>query len=370
MLAVAVRALLLLGCLFPAASCRVTQPSQLPTEARWLVAVKSAPLDTKWWMAFAHHAYIDLVRDGRPERLESGGGLGILHGAIDPDDLRTNRRFDERAVRVLGWIDGEAARMAIERIDAALPALAASYRDGYTKWPGPNSNSFVRELLAEVPELGFVFDPNCVGKDFAWLGAGWTASKTGVRVDTPVLGAAVGLREGLELHVLQLTLGVSLDPPGLSLPFLPQIPFGWFGAEAVALAPPVDDGALRLDLDVGACDGVWRTLGTLPLPGRVHWVPPDRSGWVAVRCAALTPGPVLQSHAITFDIERHAQDGVSGHSQGSVFYGARPVSLRTQCDESVVWFEAVLQSDGHVQVAARAFRDFAHESAVLERERP
>lgn len=369
MLAPAVRALLLLGCLFPASACRATRPSQLPTDARWLVAVKSAPLDSSWWTSFAHHAYLDLVRDGRPERIESGGRLGILHGAIDPDDLRTNRRFDERAVRVLGWLDGEAARTAIERIDAALPALVDAYRDGYTRWPGPNSNTFVRELLAGVPELGFVFDPNCVGKDFAWLGAGFTASKTGLRVDTPVLGAAVGLREGVELHVLQLTLGLSLDPPGLSLPFLPQIPFGWLGAEPVPLAPPPDDGALRLDLDAAACDGEWRSLGPLALPGRVYWVPPDGAAWVAVRCGALTPGPVLQSHAITFDVERHAQDGVSSHTQDSVFYREGPVSLRTQRGETVVWLQMALQPDGRLQVAARAFRDFAHESAVMERER-
>ncbi len=350
---------------FALAGCRVQQPSQLPAEARWLVAVKSAPLSSPF---FAHHAYLDLVRDGVPERLESHGRLGIGHGALDADELRCNRRFDDRAVRVLGWIDGEAARAAIARIDARLQELQVDWPACYTKWPGPNSNTFVRELLADVPELGFVFDPNCVGKDFTWFDVAWTASKTGLRIDTPVLGAAVGLREGVELHLLQLTLGISLDPPGLSIPFLPQIPFGWFGPDPVDLVPTPRVGDVRLDLGDGDSggDGERRLVGTTALPGRVLWTSADHQEWLEVRCSAITPGPVPQSHAVTYEVRHHAQDGVSSHELGAVHYGERPVAVRTQGRERVVLFDMVLQADGQLQVGARVFRDLAHEAAAAD----
>lgn len=345
------------------AGCRVQQPSQLPADARWLVAVKSAPLASPF---FAHHAYLDLVRDGVPERLESYGRLGIGHGALDADELRCNRRFDDRAVRVLGWIDGDEAKVAIARIDAALLAMQGDWPDCYTKWPGPNSNTFVRDLLADVPELGFVFDPNCIGKDFTWFDVARTASKTGLRVDTPVLGAAVGLREGVELHLLQLTFGISLDPPGLSLPFLPQIPFGWFGPAPVLLAPDVCPGDRSLLVDEAACDGQRRELGTVAVPGRVLWTVPEQQTWLEVLAGDEQPGPVPQSRAITYEVRRHAQDGVSQSTQGAIHYGERPVSVRTEAAGRVVVFELVRQADGRLQVAARAFRDLAHAAAAAD----
>lgn len=346
-----------------AAACRVQQPSQLPADARWLVAVKSAPLSSPF---FAHHAYLDLVRDGVPERLESYGRFAIGHGALDADELRCNQRFDDRAVRVLGWVDGDDAKAAIARIDARLLAMRGDWPGCYTKWPGPNSNTFVRELLADVPELGFVFDPNCIGKDFAWFDVAWTASKTGLRVDTPVLGAAVGLREGVELHLLQLTFGISLDPPGLSIPFLPQIPFGLFGPEPVALVPDVRAGDLSFVVDDAACDGQWRRLGTIAVPGRVLWTVPDQQAWLEVVAGAESPGPVPQSHQIPYEVRCHAQDGVSRSTEYAIHYGERPVSVRSQAAGRVVVFEMVRQADGRLQVASRAFRDLAHEAAAAD----
>lgn len=345
------------------AGCRVQQPSQLPAGARWLVAVKSAPLESPF---FAHHAYVDLVRDGVPERIESYGRLAVGQGGIDPDELRCNRRFDERAVRVLGWIEGDEARLAIARIDQKLTAMMAAWPGCYCKWPGPNSNSFVRELLADVPEIGFVFDPNCIGKDFAWIDLGWTASKTGLRVDTPVLGAAVGLREGVELHLLQLTFGISLDPPGLSIPFLPQLPFGLFGPAPVALVPDVRAGDLSFVVDEAACNGERRVLGSIAVPGRVLWTVPDQQNWLEVVAGEDEPGPVPQSRKITYEVRRHAQDGVSRSTQGAVHYGERPVSVRSQASGRVVVFEMVRQVDGRLQVAARAYRDVAHAAAAAD----
>jgi hypothetical protein len=81
-------------------------------------------------------------------------------------------------------------------------------------------------MAREVPGLAFVFDHNAAGKDYTpWLYLGPTASRTGFRVDTLPVGFALGLREGVEVHLLQLTVGVALFPPALEIPFIPHIGF-------------------------------------------------------------------------------------------------------------------------------------------------
>ena len=42
-------------------------------------------------------------------------------------------------------------------------------------------------------------------------------------LDANYLGLGLGLREGVELHLLGLTAGVSLWPPALKLPLVPRM---------------------------------------------------------------------------------------------------------------------------------------------------
>lgn len=356
------------------AACRATRPSELPADADWLVAVKSCALpdNRAWWKSWAHHAWVDLKRGDRAtwERIESGGRFGIMHMDLTPEEARLDHRFDDRTIRLLGWVEGDAARAAIGNLDAARDELAARYRDGYTLWPGPNSNTYVRELLASVPEASFVFDPNCVGKDYSpWLGLGATASKTGVRLDTAVLGAAVGLREGLELHVLQLTVGISLDPPGLSLPFLPQIPWGWFGADAARLAPPAIEGATTLSLDATALTGERRPLGVFGPEFVLVVARPDERAWLRIDGTVGPPLAGLRSRDVELQMTHFEQDGVSE-------YGAQvrldplgpPVEQRLQCDAAVLLLELQATADGRVAITARGFADLEHEFAALQRD--
>lgn len=347
------------------AGCGVHLPSQLPRDARWLVAVKSAPLPSPW---FAHHAFVEVLRDGRLQRIESGGRLGLLVGEQAAEELWLDRRFDDRAVRVLGYLEGDAARAAIGALDARLEQADSlqGFGDGYRKWPGPNSNTLVRDLVAGVPGLGFVFDPNCIGKDFAWLDLGWTSSRTGVRLDTPLLGGAVGLREGVELHLLQLTFGVSIDPPGLSLPFLPQIPFGWFGPTLPRLVPPPVEGALRIELEPELCDGVLRPLGTVGTPGLLLAALPDATAWLEVRIGPERATALPSAFDVEFAFRQHAGDGVSSWTRDVRFSAGSHESLRTQCGSRVVHWEVRRRSDGLLEVGCRAFRDLAAEAAARE----
>lgn len=89
----------------------------------------------------------------------------------------------------------------------------------YLIWPGPNSNSYARWVLDQAG-LASDFHPKMVGKDWHGpIGFGLTPSRTGVHVDILTMGAAVGLEDGLELHVLGLTFGIDIWPPAIKTPF-------------------------------------------------------------------------------------------------------------------------------------------------------
>lgn len=356
------RRLLLMVAIALLACCRATRPSQLPTDDDWVVAVKSCalPEDRPWWMRFAHHAFLDLKRgpDGW-ERIESFGRMGIFTGHLHDDEAHLDHRFGNRPIRLLGYLEGEDAKRAIAQMDAARPTLVAAYEDGYRKWPGPNSNTFVHELALCADDLGFVFDPNSLGKDYASiLHLGRTASKTGIRLDTPVLGAAVGLREGVELHFLQTTLGISLDPPGISIPFLPQIPFGWFGADTVLLEPTAaqKEGAALLRLPTSTEDGVRRDLGSMPTTFRIVIEREDRLAYSEVLGTVGPPHPGLAARDVDLRIVNHEQDGTEEESMGVRLDPTGPPQfVATRCGGTFVVLELQWTEDARVAAKARAF---------------
>jgi hypothetical protein len=300
-------------------ACRVVHPSELPSGESWLVAVKSARLADNGaaWKRFAHHAFLDVRRgsEAQWQRLESGARLGVLRTELSADEARLDTRFGGGNVRVLGWLEGDAAERAVLALDARAAELARTHADDYTAWPGPNSNTLVADLIAHAPGLAAVLDGNCLGKDDpGWFDVGLTASKTGVRIDTVPIGVAVALREGIELHLAQLTIGVSLDPPGLSLPFLPQIPWGFLPGRATVLRPPESLPGTRLPIDVSE-PPTRRRATELDGNGTLVFTAPDESGWLRVDFTwgqALTP----QTTMVELDVRAMSADGSWRFQQG------------------------------------------------------
>ena len=133
-------------------------------------------------------------------------------------------RWYGAAPEILADIRGDGVDEMIERVHAA--AESYPYRESYTVWPGPNSNTFTAHIARAVPELQLDLPPTAIGKDYLPNGGvfAMAPSGTGVQVSLfGLLGVMGGLEEGLELNVLGLTFGIDLNRPALKLPLAGRI---------------------------------------------------------------------------------------------------------------------------------------------------
>ena len=156
----------------------------------------------------ARHAYIAARQGGRWTIWEccSPGS----HGTDDPFDPSFGDEVQLHAV-----ITGARARRAAECLG---PATARYGDPRYWMWPGPNSNTYV-EAMARACDIPVSLPSTAVGKDHRGLiGAGVTSEGTGVQLETPIAGLKVGLREGVEVHLFGLSLGIDLWPPAIIVP--------------------------------------------------------------------------------------------------------------------------------------------------------
>lgn len=116
--------------------------------------------------------------------------------------------------------DAQALIPAIYRAVQAYP-----YPTEYDAWPGPNSNTFIAWVIREVPGLDVALPSNAIGKDYLGNemvagvpgGAGFQFSLGGY------FGVLAGVREGLELNILGLSLGVNPMALGIKLPGIGEL---------------------------------------------------------------------------------------------------------------------------------------------------
>lgn len=208
------------------AACRGTRPSSFADHEGPLILIKEAgiPNSEPWYTHFAKHGWFDVRAEpgGSWTRVEiSSPYSGVRIDGIEEWQALADERWNDRDVRVRGVLSGPRAREAARDL---LERAAAYDDDRYRAIPGPNSNTFVAALVDAVPHLRTTQHHNAVGKDFATpVGFARTPSKTGARLDTPVIGVALALQEGVELHLAGLSFGVGLWPPRLEIPFVPEI---------------------------------------------------------------------------------------------------------------------------------------------------
>jgi len=207
-----------------ASACRVSLPSEvvpeLPEGPVVLVKELNIPDRQPWYTHFAAHTFFEYRVNGQWWRLGiPTQDWDIGRWQIEPEVAADDERWD-RQVRVVDVVTGARAREAIEVLQHPEPF----WTDGsYRAFPGPNSNTFAERIVRATPSLTTQLSPNAVGRDYAPFRLGRTGSGSGIELETPFLGAELGLREGVQLHVLQLPVGVRFWPPAILLPFLPAL---------------------------------------------------------------------------------------------------------------------------------------------------
>jgi hypothetical protein len=192
-----------------------------------VIQVFAAPA-VSWRGRFAVHTWIAVKPGGanRYSRYEvvgfgvAGGAPSVRVDRMGPD----NYWFGARPRIVLDRRGGPDIDALIEKVREAVASYP--YPHDYGAWPGPNSNTFTGYVARRVPELGLALPANALGKDFlpggailarAPSGSGWQVSLYGLA------GILIAAREGLELNLIGLMLGVSIAPPGLVLPALGRL---------------------------------------------------------------------------------------------------------------------------------------------------
>lgn len=119
---------------------------------------------------------------------------------------------------------GEKADRMIERIEKLISEYP--YKNKYTLWPGPNSNTFVDYVIRNTPEVTVELPPHAIGKDYLVDSYLFALSPTGTGAQFSffgLFGLTVGAGEGIEINLLSLSFGIDVLRPAIKLPFFGRI---------------------------------------------------------------------------------------------------------------------------------------------------
>ena len=180
-----------------------------------------------WRRPLAVHTWIVVKPAGadRYTRYEvMGWGVGNGAPAVRVDRTGPDNYWFGAHPELLVDLRGEGVDATIEKVKAAVEAYP--YPNSYVTWPGPNSNTFTAFVAREVPELGLALPPTAIGKDFIAGGMPFGAAPSGTGLQLSLFGLAgftVAMKEGLELNLLGLTVGLSAFPPTIKLPGIGSI---------------------------------------------------------------------------------------------------------------------------------------------------
>ncbi len=166
--------------------------------------------------AFAVHSWIVVKEKGEASYTrydKVGWGSPVRRNAYPADAAWYSNR-----PQILTEVRGDAAERLIPEVNAAMRTYPHANPGDYHIWPGPNSNTFVAHVLRAVPGLDTVLPANAVGKDFLGVGQWFAVDPDGRELHLSafgLVGLAIGVRSGIELHFLGQTFGV--DPFNLKL---------------------------------------------------------------------------------------------------------------------------------------------------------
>lgn len=121
-------------------------------------------------------------------------------------------------------VRGMEAEKLLDKIDTAIQDYP--WKDTYTVWPGPNSNTFIAWIGLEVPELQMDLPSTAIGKDWRPISEtfGKSVSGTGVQASLyGLLGVTAAFEEGLEINILGLSIELDLFDKAVELPGIGRI---------------------------------------------------------------------------------------------------------------------------------------------------
>src|SRR5258706_5041315 len=192
--------------------CVVLQrPLEMPSNDETTVALLTGslghPMD-----GIARHPWFAVRKKGETEwRVYEVGG-----GGTETDPFTKHHSYLKPMLHKV-W-RGEEAERAAECIERVGPEVKQQIEHDYVVYPGPNSNTFGDVVLRRC-KLSASLPSTSLGKDWRGLiGAGVTSERTGLQLETPFVGLKIGLKEGIELHVIGLSVGIDLWPPAIILP--------------------------------------------------------------------------------------------------------------------------------------------------------
>ncbi len=173
-----------------------------------------------WRGAFSVHTWIAVkpAQAGYYTRYEVIGWR--YYRGMSAVSISHERAPDAEWFGATPWLLRELRGADADAVIRALPAAVASYPypRRYRPWPGPNSNTFTAHVARHIPQLRLALPAIAIGKDY--LGRGWSVARspsgTGLQFSLAgAFGVLAGWREGVELNILALTVGI--DPVGLAI---------------------------------------------------------------------------------------------------------------------------------------------------------
>lgn len=175
-----------------------------------------------WRGYFAVHTWIATKETGA-DQYRVHEVTGWRHYVVSSRPGEPDRHWYGARPELYADIRGDEAEALIPAIEQAVQSYP--YVTEYEAWPGPNSNTFTAWVIREVPGLDVALPSNAIGKDYLGDrlvaevpgGTGYQFSMGGY------LGVLAGLREGLELNVLGLSLGVNPLALGIKLPGIGEL---------------------------------------------------------------------------------------------------------------------------------------------------
>jgi hypothetical protein len=193
------------------------RPRSLPAREQPYVAVLSGEMPEPIAMV-ARHAWI-IANPGKDGSLMRYELLGDAYRATTSTPFSY---FSDGDVGLHGVLLGDHEK--ISKIMACLDVETPRYNEEHpTYWPmpGPNSNTYVDQMLRRCG-IRLELPATAIGKDYRGpVGASVTSGGTGVQLETWLAGLKLGLTEGVELHILGLSIGVDFWPPALIVPVNP-----------------------------------------------------------------------------------------------------------------------------------------------------